>query len=187
MPGAQTYVPVFEDEDFLQRYIDRWSELRTNVFATSNILARIDSLAREIEPAAIRNHQRWFPPRDATEMNREPAHRFKAEVEHMKRWIADRLGWIDSQDFAKPITVIAKGDSGDGDELRMACITGKVYYTLDGSDPRMRGGAISPKAREYQSPIPMEGGRIVTARVRSDYSLWSAPKVVRIESGLNLK
>jgi hypothetical protein len=179
------YDRLFEDGNFLQRYIDRWSELRTNVFARSNILTRIDALAREIEPAAIRNHQRWFPPRDEADTNRLPARRFQAEVDRMKRWIAARLDWIDSQDFPKPVAVVATPEGGPGEEVRLACLTGTIYYTLDGSDPRLRGGAISPKASQYKEPIPIGTAARLMARVRSEYDLWSAPAVLNFPSRPN--
>ena len=53
------FARLFEDPDFLQRYIDRWAELRTTVFATSNVLARIDRLTGELKEAQARNFQRW--------------------------------------------------------------------------------------------------------------------------------
>jgi hypothetical protein len=35
------YKRLFKDADFLQRYIDRWTELRVNVLSTSNVLALV--------------------------------------------------------------------------------------------------------------------------------------------------
>jgi hypothetical protein len=73
---------------------------------------------------------------------------------------------------------------GRGDAVRyvvMACLDGKIYYTLDGSDPRLSGGAISPKANEYKEAIPFKPDLRVMARVRSAYGLWSAPVVVEGE------
>ena len=43
------FMRLFEDPDFLQRYIDRWAELRRSVFATSNVMARVDRLAAELK------------------------------------------------------------------------------------------------------------------------------------------
>ena len=50
-----------------------------------------------------------------------------------------------------------------------------IYYTTDGSDPRLDGGAISPNATAVNSggTIPISAGAIVKARVRSGTS-WSA-------------
>ena len=36
-----------------------------------------------------------------------------------------------------------------GFDLRMNASAGTIYYTLDGSDPRLANGAISPAAIEY--------------------------------------
>jgi hypothetical protein len=60
----------------------------------------------------------------------------------------------------------------------MTCQVGKIYYTLDGSDPRLPGGGISTNALEYTAPISIPKQARLTARVRSDYALWSAPAAV---------
>ncbi|MEM6343569.1 MAG: lamin tail domain-containing protein [Bacteroidota bacterium] len=52
--------------------------------------------------------------------------------------------------------------------------SGSIYYTLDGSDPRSSGGAISSSALLYNGPISLNGGAIeVKARVY-DGGTWSA-------------
>src|SRR6185369_9468150 len=51
---------------------------------------------------------------------------------------------------------------------------GSIYYTLDGSDPRLPGGAVSPKAALYGGPISLsEDGRLV-ARAKNG-TKWSGP------------
>ena len=53
--------------------------------------------------------------------------------------------------------------------------SGDIYYTVDGSDPRARGGAVSDAALEWKSdaaPTPI-GGEVVNARVRTERE-WSA-------------
>ena len=40
-----------------------------------------------------------------------------------------------------------------GFELAMSSMRGDIYYTLDGSDPRLVGGRISPAAEKYTKPI----------------------------------
>jgi hypothetical protein len=35
----------------------------------------------------------------------------------------------------------------------MGCEMGKIYYTLDGSDPRLPGGGISKTPVEYTAPV----------------------------------
>jgi hypothetical protein len=64
-------------------------------------------------------------------------------------------------------------------EITMAWLVGQVFYTVDGSDPRLSGGAVSPKALEYKQPVLLSPSMQMRARVRSEHGLWSAPKVVK--------
>ena len=41
-----------------------------------------------------------------------------------------------------------------------------VYYTLDGSDPRLPGGAISPRSQPYAGPITPESNAHLVARAQ---------------------
>ncbi|MBM3846711.1 MAG: hypothetical protein FJ405_10575, partial [Verrucomicrobia bacterium] len=50
--------------------------------------------------------------------------------------------------------------------------TGTIYYTLDGTDPRLRGGAINPSAFAYSGPIVLNSSKTIRARVRSG-AVWS--------------
>lgn len=50
---------------------------------------------------------------------------------------------------------------------------GVVLYALDGSDPRLTGGAVSPSALTYSDPVPLAGS--VTVRSRTYLGgVWSA-------------
>ena len=52
--------------------------------------------------------------------------------------------------------------------------TGDIYYTTDGSDPRLSNGAIAPSAKKYTSAIVLpQGVTDVKARVKEG-NLWSA-------------
>ena len=51
---------------------------------------------------------------------------------------------------------------------------GTIYYTLDGSDPRQIGGALSTTAKSYSNPIELSGNVTVMARYRSASGEWSA-------------
>ena len=51
--------------------------------------------------------------------------------------------------------------------------SGDIYYTLDGSDPRLPGGAINPDAVLYGGPVPILQSRRIQARVLSGGN-WSA-------------
>jgi len=109
---------------FLQGYIDRWSELRTNVLATSNVLARIDRHAGELSEAQVRNYQRWPRLGQYVHPNKFIGRTYEEEVDWLKRWVAGRLAWIDSQDFPSPqvrsmaSTGITQLETGDDQQSR---------------------------------------------------------------------
>jgi hypothetical protein len=60
----------------------------------------------------------------------------------------------------------------------MRASTGKIYYTLDSSDPRLAGGSVSKKARLYDSPLTLEQSVQVFARVQHE-GRWSGPAVAK--------
>jgi hypothetical protein len=70
------------------------------------------------------------------------------------------------------------GVVGSGFELNLSKpvgspVSAKLYYMLDGNDPRMIGGGLNPYAVEYTTPICLTGDTQVIARVR-DGTAWSA-------------
>jgi hypothetical protein len=48
-----------------------------------------------------------------------------------------------------------------------------IYYTTDGSDPRLYGGAVSPTAHVYSAPIPINASQTIQVRIKSATE-WSA-------------
>ena len=65
------------------------------------------------------------------------------------------------------------GNVQPGFSLTMSAPAGTIYYTLDGSDPRLRGGTVSPAARVYSGAVVLTETTEVKARVLSG-STWSA-------------
>jgi hypothetical protein len=174
------YTRLFEDIEFLQRYVDRWSELRRSVFATSNVLAKVDRLADEIRTAQARNYARW--PSLKKTMSGTNAHdepvllaTHTAHVDWLKNWITARLSWIDSQDFQAPHIHITSEAGVVPLTVQLAGDGGKIYYTVDGSDPRASGGTLSANAMEATNSIIVSPGATVRARIRGEFNLWSAP------------
>jgi hypothetical protein len=51
---------------------------------------------------------------------------------------------------------------------------GTLYYTLDGSDPRLSGGTLSSSAKTFANPILLSGSVTVKARYLSTSGVWSA-------------
>lgn len=50
---------------------------------------------------------------------------------------------------------------------------GTLYFTVDGSDPRLWGGAVSSSAQPYSSPLMLNNATFIRARVRNGAD-WSA-------------
>jgi hypothetical protein len=147
-----------EDPEFQQRAIDRWGELRANVFATQRVLARVDEMAAQLSEAQARNFRRWPIMGRRVNPNDFVGDSYEEEIQWMKQWIQKRLSWIDSQFIAPPVIAQAGG------AITLRSGTGKIHYTVDGSDPRSPGGAVSPKAQAYQSPISLKNGQRLLAR-----------------------
>jgi hypothetical protein len=163
---------LFEDPDFGQRYVDRWTELRRTVFATSNVLGRVDELAALLDEAQARNFERWPILGAAINPNWFAGDTYADEVKWMKEWIATRLAWIEKQ-FVPPPSITTEADA----KHTLASPRGKVFYTLDGSDPRAPGGAVTSKAVSFDAPFVLPRGKTVFARALLE-GRWSGPTVV---------
>src|SRR5207248_4265702 len=147
---------LFEDPDFGQRYVDRWGEIRTNQFAVARLSARIDELAALLEEAQARNFHKWRIMGRSIWPNSYVGRSYSDEVAWMKQWIQKRIEWIDQQFLSAPSFLLTAGPVEQGRELALSAPRGKIYYTLDGSDPRAPGGAVSPAARAFSSPVALK-------------------------------
>jgi len=161
---------LFQDPDFGQRYVDRWATLRTNAFATSNVLARIDQLAGQLKEAQQRNFQRWPIMGRMIWPNHSVWETYQQEIDWLKSYLTERFGWIDEQFIASPEPALNSREL----TLRSREQGAKIYYTLDGSDPRGAGGAPAAAARVYEKPIAITGTPKLFARAFAE-NLWSAP------------
>jgi len=161
---------LFTDPDFWQQWVDRWQELRTKEFSLTNLYALADRLAGEIAQAQPREYQKWgFQPRGGT---------YQSELDLMKKWLSNRVDFIDKQLATAP-SMKKDGTGSAVGELLTLAVSGTnavIYYTLDASDPRLPGGGTSSNAVAYASPITVarlkgsasgsNGAIRVTARAR---------------------
>jgi hypothetical protein len=170
------YRRLFEDPDFGQRYVDRWTQLRTNVLATSVLLSRVDELATLLEESQRRNFEKWPILGRPVNPNYFVGSSYAEEVNWMKKFIQTRLEWIDRQ-FPTP-PKLSLGASRSAAELTSS--EGEIFFTLDGTDPRAGGGSPSTKSRRYDKPFPLGKGTKLFARVRQE-NRWSGALVARGE------
>ncbi|OHB79442.1 MAG: hypothetical protein A2W31_01295, partial [Planctomycetes bacterium RBG_16_64_10] len=144
------WIYLFEDPNFWQKWTDRWFELRQDVFSNENLFRTIDTMVAELAEAQERNFQRWpeVAP-DGGKFAPEGMKTWEAEILHMKGWLATRLAFIDSQFVAPPAITPAGGTLAAGERITLSTDVGTVYYTTDGTDPRLPGGAVDPNAKQF--------------------------------------
>ena len=169
---------LFDDPDFGQRYVDRWGQLRTNMFATSSLLGRIDQWAAHLNEAQSRNFRRWPVLGQSVWPNYYVGNSYEDEVKWMKQWIRTRIAWINKQFPSSPMLSLPGGPVKSRTSLIMQAPEGEIHYTLDGSDPRAAGGGLSPRALQYSAAIVLQEKAQVFARVRLG-DRWSSPSATR--------
>ncbi len=157
--GGAWWPRLLSDIDFWQRWVDRWQELRQTHFSLAHMNALIDRLVAEVREAQPREYQKWgLQPRGGS---------FDGEIRHMRNWISNRVDFIDRQLTAPPVLVL-EGNVAAGALLKIALPPGTtnttIYYTLDGSDPRLPQGGVSTNALAYTNPVPLKPAARVVAR-----------------------
>ncbi|OHB68886.1 MAG: hypothetical protein A2V70_12790, partial [Planctomycetes bacterium RBG_13_63_9] len=177
---------LFQDPDFQQRLTDRWTELRQDVFTTENLLADVDEATSILNESAERNFEKWqilgiyLWPNPVGYQTRDT---FQKEVDWMKDWIVPHVAWMDDQFLAAPQFSHEGGQVEAGLSVELIDPNSPeavIYYTLDGSDPRLAGGGVAPQALTYLgTPITINESTVVTARAWESLSQhespWSAP------------
>lgn len=158
-PGGVFGALVAEDDpDFMTFLADRiYQHLDRNGALTpeQNIARLLDRMA-QIQDSLIAECARWGY---RTPENWEAAAAEIVEVVFPAR-TDQLLGQLRNRGlypaFDPPQYSRQGGQVEDGFELTVSAGMGAVYYTLDGSDPRLPGGQIAPTARVYSAPAAGE-------------------------------
>ena len=131
---------VMSNKAFKERYAQRWGEVRSNVMTEKNIFTIIDEWEKLLDEAAQRNFTKWRLVNSKTG--------FKTEIDQLKTWISQRLNWMDTQfdSIPSPLLSMTEGAALPGFKLGVSAQSDEVYYTMDGTDPRMSNGDINPRA-----------------------------------------
>ena len=157
---------LFDDEEFVQEWTDRWQELRRDVLIDGNVLSIIDAKQAETAEGAVRNFQRWsLVAPDGGPFADAGLTGWDAEVSHLRGWVKTRFKFIDTF-MLPPVTFRFTGNGGPGPiDVTLSATRGTIYYTLDGSDPRMVGGGINDQALAYTGqPISVTDTTNIVAR-----------------------
>jgi hypothetical protein len=159
-PTRLWYGRLFTDPDFMQLYIDRWWEHRRGAMSNDGFDAIIDGQVADISPvkSLLNGH--------AT------TNAFLTNITQMKTWLKARANWIDSNYLRPPVFNQNGGDVPAGFPVTISGTNGTVYFTTDGSDPRLLGGAISGAAQSYSAPFVLNAPATIIARLRNGTN-WS--------------
>jgi len=154
-----------QDPEYRIMLADRWFEHRKVVLNTALTMAYIDEKAALMAEAMERTHaiSGRFP---------RP---FADEIALFKNWITNRLDWLDGEIASRfagrpPVFSLSGGYVDKGDSLAMSRppgVSGTIYYTLNGEDPRLEGGAVNPDAMIYSG-----SGQTVDSLVSMSSSVW---------------
>jgi spore coat protein CotH len=88
---------LFLDPYFVNKYINRWHELRENVLSDENIENIIDSLVYDLSESQARNFNRWQILGKGVWPNPEPYSKtHDEEINKLKNWFFARTEWIEN-------------------------------------------------------------------------------------------
>jgi len=146
--------------------------------AAANSVARYQEIVSELPQAIVAESARWGDMHRSTPYTRT---QWQAEINNVVNFLNQRHNIFLTQlqtaglypNLAAPTFNQFGGHVPPGFQLTMAAPAGTIWYTLDGSDPRLIGGGISPAAIQYTGAVTLDVAAQVKARVRSG-SDWSA-------------
>ncbi|MCK5565517.1 MAG: CotH kinase family protein, partial [Planctomycetes bacterium] len=153
-----------EDAEYSLTLADRWFEHREDAINTAQTLAHIDETVTLITEARSRP-KKYYPIS------------FTEEVTLFKDWITNRLDFLDGEIVTRfaakpPIFTPVGGYVSQGGTLDITMpvgASGDIYYTVNGEDPRLEGGAVNPNASIYSDT----GGTTLTdSPVEMSSSVW---------------
>ncbi|HEX4413145.1 MAG TPA: CotH kinase family protein, partial [Lacipirellulaceae bacterium] len=171
------YNPQYLHQDLLaspeykQRFIDEVQRLFFNdgALTVNNDIARLMERVNEVDPAVIAEAARWGDS--------------KVTVPRNKTTWQTEINWLIQTYFPTRGTTVLNQLHGDGlysfpaptfsqlggtvplwYPLTFSNAMGVIYYTTDGSDPRLIGGAVSPTAKVFTGQIAISGNMVVKTR-----------------------
>ena len=144
--------------------------------AAASYQTRLDS----IDEAIVAESARWGDNQRSTPFTRDKE--WVAEKNRLlQQYFPRRTGIVLSQlrsqklypTLAAPTLSQHGGSIPTGFKLKLMASKGIIYFTLDGSDPRLPGGALAETANRYNKAFPLEGTARVKSRVKYQNE-WSA-------------
>ena len=85
---------MLSDPVYKRQYVQRWKQLRLTVLSDKSIFGTVDSLFNEVRLASKKHYWQWPP--EEYKFNDTPSRSHDAEERFLRKWIADRLKWLDA-------------------------------------------------------------------------------------------
>jgi len=99
---------LLQDKNFMNKVKSRWIELRKKQFVGNTINAFVDSLVFHLTEAQQRNFVRWPILNTYVWPNAYVGGSYANEIIYLKKWINDRIGWMDIELTGSPLAVAGK-------------------------------------------------------------------------------
>ena len=183
-------------EEFLIRVADRMQKHFYNdgALTPEESIRRWNARSDQITDAIVAESARWGDYRRDVDPNSFPAGTPFELLERDVQWVRERERLLNEYFPGRTQTVIEqyrrnrwfpsidapifsqRGGTVNGDtEISLQAEDGvTIYYTLDGSDPRLPGGEINPDAIQFQNAFQVSAGTTVRARGMTTDGEWSA-------------
>ena len=88
---------IFTDQNFKNKFRQRYIELRNSVWTNQRINSTIDSLVQLLEESRQRNFQKWPVIGQYVWPNYYVGQTYEDEINYLKNWLSSRLIWMDYQ------------------------------------------------------------------------------------------
>ena len=142
-------------------------------------------VARHFRKYPFLGTRQWPNPAASTRVDS-----WQEEIDYLKDWFLDRLDWMDDQSivvdnkvYRAPNLSTPAGALASATEIEIVPHKGglfssgkypqeTIYYTTDGSDPKLTGGELNPLAKAYEGPIPVTSTMTIQTRLRNG-DTWS--------------
>ncbi len=183
--GKMLFLALAENPDFKMELADRMARLLTNngPLTDANAQARWLKINNFIDRAIVGESARWGDARQEPPITHADWLQARDAVLAQMEGNGDRLivqarelGYYPPLD--PPKFNQHGGPVQEGFEVTMSAPADDIYYTVDGTDPRLPvSGKPAPQSRRFQAPIPLTTTTKIKARVLRDEaagSVWSA-------------
>jgi hypothetical protein len=191
---TEVHTQLQANPEYRLRYADRINKhVMQGVFAPIASEDSFMGLVAELDPAIIAESARWgdyrrdtltFPTDTSTQELFTRQHWYDEQTRLTEDWFPDRRDVLMAQYRTAGLYPLVDAPTMAPAPSRVAVgtpvgigfdsLNGTAWYTTDGSDPRLPGGAVAPTATSFTTPFPIAGTTDVNVRFQHTDGTWSA-------------